>query len=421
MPGAGESPPLESERPGVRRALVLSGGGARGAYEAGVLDFVLGRLPRRLGYVPRFQIYSGTSVGAVNVCHLAAHADDPAAGAAALRRLWRELSFGSVYRFNLRSASSFLGALFGFASGRPVAQTGSSRIHGLLDTSPLESLVVGKIPWRRLRRNLHRGLVDTLCVATTEIATGRSVVFVGNRKGDIPTWTRDEMHVASPARLGPQHALASAAIPFLFPAVRLGQTYYCDGGLRQQAPLAPALRLGANRVLVVGLRHRRFRPLDDHVSGQRLEQFRSAGFLLGKLLNSLLSDRLEYDLDHMRVINRMLREGLEVHGDASGERIGQSVAHERGLAFRIVEDCFIRPSQDIGELAAEHVRRLLRQPKGSPMGRWVFRFLNRGAPRDEADLMSYLIFDGEYAEDLLELGRSDAAAMEEDLLRFFSE
>ncbi|MCE2392071.1 MAG: patatin-like phospholipase family protein [Proteobacteria bacterium] len=419
MAGSRESPPLESERPGVRRALVLSGGGARGAYEAGVLDYVLGQLPRRLGHVPRFDIYSGTSVGAVNACHMAAHADDPAAGAAALQSLWRELSFGNVYRFDLRAASSFLWALFGFASGRPVTETAGSRIHGLLDTSPLESLVVGRIPWRRLRRNLHRGLVDTLCVATTEIATGRSVVFVGNRKGDVPTWTRDEMHVAHPARLGPQHALASAAIPFLFPAVRLGETYYCDGGLRQQAPLAPALRLGANRVLVVGLRQRRFRPLDDRVSGQRLEQFRSAGFLLGKLLNSLLSDRLEYDLDHMRVINRMLREGLEVHED--GHRIGESVARERGLGFRIVEDCFVRPSQDIGAIASEHVRRLLRKPGRATMGRWIFRFLNRGAPQDEADLMSYLMFDGEYASELVELGRSDAAAMEEELLRFFSE
>ncbi|MEE9281766.1 MAG: patatin-like phospholipase family protein [Myxococcota bacterium] len=412
---------LEERREGVRRAVVLSGGGARGAYETGVLQFILAELPHRLGFVPRFDIYSGTSVGAVHACHLAAHSDDPAAGVRRLGQVWRDMSFSSVYRFGLSDAFGFTRTLVGFATGTSVgAETEADRIHGMFNTERLEKLVVNEIPWRRLRRNLRQGCFDALCVSATEIASGRTLVFVDNRERRVETWTRDSQLVARPARIGPDHALASAAIPVLFPAVRVKGSYFCDGSLRQQTPLAPALRLGSNRVLSIGLRHPRLREASDPLAEERVEHFRSAGFLFGKVLNALLIDRLEYDLGHMRVLNQVLRAAVETAGQDHLDMLNTHVARERGLGFQIVEDCCVRPSEDIGVVAARHVRRLRKKRSRSWIGSVALRALARGAPVDEADLVSYLLFDGEYAADLIDLGRSDAQACEDELIRFFS-
>ena len=412
--------PFEEHRDDIRRAIVLSGGGARGAYEAGALSYVLGELPKRLGFVPRFDVYSGTSVGAVHTCFLAAHADDPMAGVRTLVEVWRNMSFGRVYSFGLGDAWSFSRSLLGFVTGSGETVEGKSRLHGLLNTTPLERLVVEGIPWARLRRNRRTGRFAAVCVSATEIATGRTVTFIEHHAADAPSWTNDALHVARSAKLAPEHALASAAIPFLFPTVRIGDTFYCDGSLRQQTPLAPALRLGSNRVLVVGLRHGRPVSLGEPVAEERVEQIKSASFLFGKVLDALLIDRLEYDLSQMRLVNRILRAGVELYGDEHLEGVNEQVKKQRGLGFRIVEDCLIRPSRDIGAIAAEHVARVRAKPDRSLLGRIAFRMLTRGSPENEADLMSYLLFDGDYASELIELGRSDAAAMEPELIRFFT-
>ncbi len=415
-----EAIPLEEPRADVRRALVLSGGGARGAYEVGVLRYIFEDRPSKLGFVPRIDLYSGTSVGAVHCCFLAAHADQPQLGVRGLARIWKNMSFSSVYSFSIRDAIVFSRTLVGSLRGRSIETTEHpDRIHGLLNTTPLERLVVRQIPWRRLRRNVRSGVLGTLALSATEIATGRTVVFVDNRERTVERWTRDPTHVARPTRIGPEHALASAAIPFLFPAVRVRGTYYCDGSLRQQGPLSTALRLGCNRILAIGLRRQHAVSLDEPIAEERIGKFQSAGYLFGKVLNTLLIDRLEYDLNHMRALNKLLRAGLALSGPEYVERVTQSVAGDRGIGFQIVEDCFIRPSEDIGALASEHVRSMRASPTRSWIGSWAFRMLTRGAPEGEADLMSYLLFDGGYASSLIALGMADAARAEEDLLRFF--
>ena len=288
----------------MRRAIVLSGGGARGAYEAGVLHFVLGELPKRLGFVPRFDVYSGTSVGAVHTCHLAAHGGRSRGGRAHARRgLAQHVVLDACTASVSATRSSFSKSLLGFVTGSAsAAAEGKSRIHGLLNTAPLERLVVEGIPWRRLRRNRR---------------AGRFIGGVRQHDGD-----RDRPHRhlrrsprRSRCRPGPTTCCTSRAPARSGPSTRwprrrsrscsrrcaIGDTYYCDGSLRQQTPLAPALRLGSNRVLVVGLRHGRPPSLDDPLAAERIELIHSAGFLFGKVLNALLIDRLEYDLGQMRV------------------------------------------------------------------------------------------------------------------------
>src|SRR6516225_651990 len=212
--------------------------------------------------------------------------------------------------------------------GGPGRRSAGGRAHARRRVA--EHVVRPRLPLRRRRRlelrQVAPGLRDrrlgrragrftAVCVSATEIATGRTVTFVDHRDRDVPSWTNDVHHVARPATIGPEHALASAAIPLLFPTVRIGDTFYCDGSLRQQTPLSPALRLGSNRVLVVGLRHGRPPSLADPLAAERVEQMHTVGFLFGKVLDALLIDRLEYDLGQMRVVNRILRAGLELYGD----------------------------------------------------------------------------------------------------------
>lgn len=385
-----------------------------------MLRYVFGPLSRHLGFRPRIDIYSGASVGAVHCSYMAANCQRDDGGTEELGEIWRAMSFARVYEFGMRDAISATRTIAGFITGaRTESDEQPDRLHGLLNTLPLERLVVQRIPWRELRRNLRAHNFDALSISTTEVATGRSVVFVDNRDRHVSSWTRDPLQVARPVRLGPQHALASAAIPFLFPAVRLGDTYYADGSLRQHTPLTPALRLGANRLLIVGLRADHTIDLGEPIAGERIEQFRSAGFLFGKMLNALLIDRLEYDVAHMRVLNEALRAGVEAYGPDHLDRINPHIERERGLGFQLVRDCFVRPSADIGEIASRHVRRLRKQRAGTWLGNWVFRALTRGSPQDEADFMSYLLFDSAYSAELMELGSADAAACEESLAALF--
>jgi NTE family protein len=218
----------------------------------------------------------------------------------------------------------------------------------------------------------------------------------------------------------PPHALASAAIPLIFPAVRVGETYYCDGGLRLNTPLAPALRLGADRVLVISLRYRRAPDEEDRIAKLGQVDFARPAYLAGKALNALLLDRIASDVERLRLFNAILERGLAAYGPAFLERINEPIVAQRGVAYRIVRDHVISPSRDLGELAAECLRH---QPRGSSMRDWLSRGIVRYAGRGtlaEADLVSYLLFDRCYADHLLTLGREDAARSADDLVTFFN-
>jgi NTE family protein len=400
-----------------RIALVLSGGGARGAYEAGVLSYIFEGLPRRLGHVPHFAIVTGTSVGAVHACYVAGSGQDPGT-AERLRSIWASLSLDAVYRFGVADLVRLPLRLIG--SLLPNGQTGDEtalpdRMPGLFDTSWLRSLVMDRVHWHGIRRNLADGTLAALAVTTTEVATGRSVVFVDSP--DEGALAQDpDPHVAyRRARVGPRHALASAAIPLLFPAIRIGDAYHCDGGLRLNTPLAPAIHLGADRVLVIGLRYQASAAELDARRRRREANVMSPTYLAGKALNALLLDRVETDLERLRLFNAILERGATVYGPDFLERINEPIAEQRGRPYRIVDSLHLTPSQDLGALASECFER--DDAERSLVSRTLAGIVARGA-LGEADLLSYLFFDRSYTQRLIDVGRADAEAATDELGAF---
>ncbi len=224
---------------------------------------------------------------------------------------------------------------------------------------------------------------------------------------------RDPNLVARRTRLQPRHALASAAIPVFFPAVRIGRSFYVDGGLRLNTPLAPALRLGADRVLVVSTSQ-----APTHAPTPKADRevaLPTAAFLYGKVLNALLLDHVERDLAQMRVINALLDAGTEAFGPDFLPRISAAVARERGRGFRPIRDLVIRPSRDLGELAGEAAAAVPR----ATLPWWARAMVRSFGSSVEADTLSYLYFDRSYTESLVELGFEDARARADDFVAFF--
>jgi NTE family protein len=247
------------------------------------------------------------------------------------------------------------------------------------------------------------------------------VVFMETRERNISHWTRDPTIVPRPTRLLPTHALASAAIPLLFPAVRVASTYYADGGLRLNTPLAPALRLGADRVLVVALRQEPRQASEAALAEQRVADYGSPLFLSGKVLNALMLDHLDTDLARMHVMNEILADGEKAFGPDFTARINEVAMRERGQAFRRIRDLVIRPSADLGVLAGQILGNLSEGRTRSPLLRLAARNLSDGGHSAESDLLSYLLFDGEFLAPLTELGYRDARAREAELIDFFTD
>jgi NTE family protein len=405
-----------------RRALVLSGGGARGAYEAGVLRWILRELPKRLGRRARFEVVCGTSVGAIHACFYAATTHLEPARAAELTTIWERMRFDEIFHLGATDVLRLPRKLLGLWRGqRPSEESPPQRIAGLLDTEPLELMVVRGVPWHRIRANLRAGHFDAICIAATEIATGRVIVFIESSEEEVPGWPEDASIVARGTRLRPEHALASASIPVLFPAVRVGETYFADGGLRLNTPLAPALRLGADRVLVLATGRGASAPSGAELERHRVESYGNPVFLFGKVLNALLLSHVDSDLARLAFTNEMLRAGERAFGPDFLARLnaGRGPAHPD--PYRIVEELVIRPSEDLGLLAGSVLSGRRAGAGLTPFLDVVFRAARLAEEPFEADLLSYLFFDTEYCQHLLALGFDDAQAREEELVRFFSD
>ena len=405
-----------------KRAVVLSGGGARGAYEAGVLRFILDELPGRTGIQPDFEIISGTSVGAIHACFLAATADETEKRGERLVEIWDRMRVQEIFHFTVRDWFKLPKRFFGVKRVAKQLREGQrpDRLYGLLDTGPLERLVLQSIPWRGIRRNVRSGRVDTICVAATQVATGRAVVFCHSQRPELPPWASVSNIRMQRIRLSPLHALASAAIPLLFPSVRVGARYYADGGLRLNTPLAPAVRLGADRILVIGLTKETGQTTSEALAQERTAEFGNPMYLFGKVLNALMLSPIDADVARLHFVNDIIASGSKVYGDDFLDKLNAGIDPKGDRPLRRIEDLVIRPSEDLGRMAAEVVRNDPKLELGAFLG-LLRRSTGAGSTAKEADLLSYLLFDAAYARPLAELGYKDAEARQDALVAFFSD
>ena len=394
--------------------IVLSGGGSRGAYEAGIIHYLRTDLAKRLGRHVPIDIVTGTSVGAINAAFMAATMADPDQQAQLITSAWRSLRIEEL--ISLRSVDVFRAAKLMLGGDPPPPPPGSFRYGGLLDTSGLERFVIRVIPWRGIDRSLREKHLQALSVSATHVGTGHTVVFLSSAEPVPREWSRDPFVRHRAARIGPRHVLASAAIPLLFPAVKIGDEYFTDGGLRQNTPMSPAIRLGADRMLLVSLRHVGREP--KIIQKERVEAYPKPLFILGKALNALLLDHTEYDLARMQRINLILEAGHASFGDKFEDMMNHELVRLRGAPLRRIQAVHIRPSEDIGTLAAEFVAAGKVKVNGLIAKRLISR-LAGGEAAHESDLLSYLLFDGDYCAQLIELGRHDAAKKEDELAALF--
>ena len=393
---------------------MLSGGGSRGAYEAGIIHYLRTDLARRLGHHVPIDIVTGTSVGAINAAFLAATMADPDSQAAQIVAAWRALRIEEL--ISLRPLDILRAGRLLLGGDPPSPPPGSFRYGGLLDTSGLERFVIRVIPWRGIERSLRERNLHALSVSATHIGTGHTVVFLSSADPVPREWSRDPFVRHRSARIGPRHVLASAAIPLLFPAVKIGDEWFTDGGLRQNTPMSPAIRLGADRLLLISLRY--VAPEPKALQQERVEAYPKPLFLAGKALNALLLDHTEYDLMRMQRINLILEAGHNSFGDKFEEMMNHELVRLRGAPLRRIGAVHIRPSEDIGALAADFVRSgKLRI--SSAIARRLIQRLSAGEATHESDLLSYLLFDGDYCSELIELGRRDAAKKEDELAALF--
>ena len=386
--------------------LILSGGGARGAYEVGVLEYIFGEFADRRGNPPKVDLISGTSVGAVNGAFVASAIDDIPSGVKQLVSIWTGLELQHVLGFGVRQAAGLYRVLVG----------GSRQARGVFDPRPLSALVGRNVRWRRLRQNIRSRALRALTVSTTHVGTGQPVIFVDAAPGvGIPKSLSLHAMVRR-ARIGQHHVLASAAIPLIFPAVEIGDEIHCDGGLRLNTPMGPSVHLGMNRLLVVGLS-------TPHTSDRRAMQdgkYPGATYMLGKVLNAFLLDHVNTDLLEVQRINDFLRDGIHAYGPEFLDRINEAARARGALAQRrLLSSLVLRPTTDIGQVASEYLASH-RVRFGKSLGRAFISMIDVGAGGD-ADLASYLLFDGGFAETLIEMGRRDAHARRAEIEAFLFE
>jgi len=408
------SRPVALETDPARVGWVLGGGGARGAYETGVCDYIFDEVARDLGVPVPVDVLCGTSVGALHACALAAGADDPRAATRALVERWTGLTVDGVVRMDRRGAFNMVRALLGHP---PRHASADARRGGILDARPLEVLLSKVVEFGRIEDNLRTGRLHAVSVSATHVGSGRTTVFYQRGMEGPSPWARARTW-AYPVTLRREHALASAAIPFLFPAVRIRGALYCDGSLRQDVPLSPARRLGA-RALVVINPHSTSATLGTPDEPARERAFAGPVFLLGKVLNAVSLDRVDGDIDRLELVNRLLAAGEREFGASFLSKINGGLAAEGAAPVSSIPLLHIQSSEDLGKLSAAYVRsRRFRGRRRSVVEHVLSRLAERETA-NEADLLSYLLFDGPFARQLIDLGRRDARQRHDQIVGFF--
>lgn len=365
-----------------------------------------------------FHVITGSSVGAINGSYIAATCDRPRGQARALAKVWNEIRLDEVYRFGWEQMRTLPQVLF----GRDMPKlTHGATVGGLVDAQLMQEVVRERIPWQGISENLHRGYLHAFACSATELATGMTTVFVQTRSGSVGEWPSLPGQEIVPTAITAAHTLASAAIPILFPAVRVGDQFYVDGSLRQNTPIRPAMHLGADRLLVVGLRHdKETETFQERAREEAQMVYPNAVFMLGKMLNALLLDKLQADLARIERTNQLIRAGIDIYGPDFPRKIAEGIRGRQGRPYKEIELVLIQPSRDLGEIAHELMQRTRLKRYSGVMARWLRRITEGADDVSESDLASYVLFDPDYVQALIELGYRDAAAKHEQLEHLWS-
>lgn len=374
---------------GSKTALVLSGGGARAAYQVGVMKAIAELLPT--GCANPFPIICGTSAGAINAATIASHADCFSRGVAGLEQLWGALRSEQVHRVGYTELmGSTLKLLLSFFSsgatfGRPLS---------LFDNTPLYHLLMENIQLHHLPGLIEKGHLHALCITALGYQSGQSISFFQGH-ASVDPWQRSR-RVGIRADLTHKHLMASSALPALFPAVRINREYFGDGAMRQTAPMSAALHLGAEKLLVVGVSGNKKNGRVD--PGLLVNYSPSLAQIFAQLLNSAFIDAMEEDIDMMQRFNHFIKELNE--------------EKQRKMRVRPVEVLVIEPSMRFDEMAVNHIHAL---PKAM---RVFLRTIGATQPGRGASIASYLLFEASYCQDLMRHGYADCMEQTDKVRRF---
>ena len=370
--------------------LVLSGGGARAAYQVGVIKAISRLLPADSGNP--FQIISGTSAGAINAVAMASYASHYRQGVRHLERVWKNFSCDQIFRTDFTgvlgwSVKFLLNSFFGYKAGEPVS---------LLDNSPLRGLLERLILFENIQKAIDNKDLHALSVTASGYASGESVSFY-QANNSIKNWQRLR-RIGVRSRIGIDHLMASSAIPAVFPAVQINREYFGDGAIRQLAPISPALHLGADKIMVIGVSGEAHKRRER----QAMKHYPSMAKIMNHMFNAAFLDSMESDVERLTRINNTL------------DKIPDDVRVQPGFELRPVDILEISPSESIDDIAARHSREL-------PKSLSIFLRGSGTTHKSGAGVLSYLLFERGFCRDLIQHGYDDAMKQKDDILKFFCE
>lgn len=376
----------ETQKP--KTALILSGGGARGAYQVGVLKGLAEILPEKK--ISPFRILSGVSAGAINCGKLASEIEHFNNAVEKLVYLWSKITTDQVFKTDFLSLNKFSLGLFG-----------QKKVNSLLETSPLQELIEKFCDFKKISKNLEDQVIESFIITANNYDQSSAVSFVQTHSPHS-VW-KESRRQAVLAEIGSEHIMASSAIPMLFPPIQIGKDFFGDGCVRNSTPCSPAIRMGAEKLFVIGVRTQldseKFKQWENQQT-KKSAHTPSMIKILNTLLNAVLLDSVEQDVMRIERINRLARQVKN-----------QQDKHQSEAGLKVIPALCISPSQDIGELARHHAHHL---------PRLIRMTISAFGDLDEAsEIISYLLFQPDFCKALIGMGYKDAMDSKEQIIDFF--